>query len=72
MPIPSDAVTKGCVDNNSECRLSKKCNVCTKEIKDLDAIDVVLPGAPKKRGRPKIIMNSDIKIIQGPITVRFD
>jgi hypothetical protein len=88
MPQSSDAVTKGCVDNNKSCKLSNKCDVCTKEIKDLEEIDSVLlnaiadseaelinPGAKpsvKKRGRPKTIIKSDIKIIPGPITVSFN
>jgi hypothetical protein len=36
-----------------------------KEIKDTSK------NATKKRGRPKTIVKTDIKIIQGPITVSF-
>jgi hypothetical protein len=84
MPVSSDAVTKRCVDNNKSCKLSNKCDVCIKEIKDLEEIDSLLlnaeaelinPGAKpsvKKRGRPKTIIKSDIKIIPGPVTVSFN
>jgi hypothetical protein len=37
-----------------------------KEIKDTSK------AATKKRGRPKTIVKTDIKIIQGPVIVSFD
>ena len=32
---------------------------------------VIVKKTIKKRGRPKVIVKSDIKIIQGPVTVDF-
>ena len=74
MPLNTDAVTKRCIVNNPDCKLISKCDECNKEIDNLRKIDSILPGKPsdKKRGRPKTIIKSDIKIIPGPITVTFN
>lgn len=40
----TDAVTKRCIVNDKKCKLRKKCDICTKEINDLQKIDTVLVG----------------------------
>ena len=88
MPLTSDAVTKGCIVNNPDCKLISKCDECNKEIDDIIKIDAVLceanPGinqrspsvnqrspSVKKRGRPKTIIKTDIKIIPGNFIITF-
>ena len=39
MVLPTDAVLRICVDNNEKCSLTDKCDVCKKEMKDLNDID---------------------------------
>ena len=54
MPLTTDAVMKVCVDNNSKCSLSNKCEVCRKEIKDIAELDRIVfwqftPPSDKKQ-----------------------